>query len=281
MTENRQPVPLKIYADNKESYFEKEIVTITIIPTGERQKKQIGHVIVLKNITPFKELDFAKTNFIATVSHELKTPISSIKMSLQLLENQNTGLVNPEQQQLIESIKDDSNRLLKITGELLNMSQVETGNIQLNIQQAKPAQILDYALEAVKVQADQKQIALKVDQEENLPDVKADTEKTAWVLINFLTNAIRYSQQSGQIHIGIKQHENGIQFSVKDEGKGIDSRYKDKIFNRYFQVPGSAKTGTGLGLAISKEFIEAQGGTIGVKSEIGMGSTFFFELARF
>ena len=280
-SENIQPVPLKIYADNKESYFEKEIVNITITPTGERQEKQIGHVIVLKNITPFKELDFAKTNFIATVSHELKTPISSIKMSLQLLENQNTGLVNPEQQQLIESIKDDSNRLLKITGELLNMSQVETGNIQLNIQQAKPAQILEYALEAVKVQAEQKQIELLVNQEEKLPDVKADTEKTAWVLINFLTNAIRYSQQSGQIHIHIKQHENAIQFSVKDEGRGIDSRYKDKIFNRYFQVPGSAKSGTGLGLAISKEFIEAQGGHIGVHSEIGMGSTFFFELARF
>ncbi len=280
-TETQPGAPLKIYADSKESYFEKEVVNITIKPTGEREKRLIGHVIILKNITPFKELDFAKTNFIATVSHELKTPISSIKMSLLLLENQNTGHVNPEQQQLIESIKEDSNRLLKITGELLNMSQVETGNIQLNIQQASPAQILEYALEAVKVQAEQKQVSLIVDKEESLSDVKADTEKTAWVLINFLTNAIRYSQPSGQIHISIRQRENGVQFSVKDEGQGIDSRYRAKIFNRYFQVPGSAKTGTGLGLAISKEFIEAQGGHIGVNSEIGMGSTFFFELTRF
>ncbi|KAA6439327.1 cell wall metabolism sensor histidine kinase WalK [Dyadobacter flavalbus] len=279
-TEVLSSVPLKIYADNKESYFEKEIVNITIKPTGEKDKKLIGHVIILKNITPFKELDFAKTNFIATVSHELKTPIASIKMSLLLLENQNTGHINPEQQQLIESIKEDSNRLLKITGELLNMSQVETGNIQLSIQQSDPAQILEYAVEAVKVQAEQKQISLHVDKEENLPEVKADTEKTAWVLINFLTNAIRYSQQSGQIHIAIQQHENGVQFSVKDEGQGIDSRYRAKIFNRYFQVPGSAKTGTGLGLAISKEFIEAQGGHIGVNSEIGMGSTFFFKLPK-
>ncbi|TDE17076.1 HAMP domain-containing sensor histidine kinase [Dyadobacter psychrotolerans] len=279
-TDNQQSAPLKIYADNKESYFEKEIVSISITPTGEKEKKLIGHVIILKNITPFKELDFAKTNFIATVSHELKTPISSIKMSLLLLENQNTGHVNPEQQQLIESIKEDSNRLLKITGELLNMSQVETGNIQLNIHQARPEQILEYALEAVKVQAEQKQIGLVVEMEEDLPDVKADTEKTAWVLINFLTNAIRYSQQQGQIHIQIKELNSGVQFSVKDEGKGIDSRYRAKIFNRYFQVPGSAKTGTGLGLAISKEFIEAQGGHIGVNSEIGMGSTFFFELGR-
>ncbi|MEO6686620.1 MAG: ATP-binding protein [Dyadobacter sp.] len=276
--DNEKEKPLKIYADNKESYFEKEIVNITITPTGEKEKIFIGQVIVLKNITPFKELDFAKTNFIATVSHELKTPISSIKMSIQLLENQQTGAVNDEQKQLIESIKDDSNRLLKITGELLNLSQVETGNIQLNIQQSSPYKILQYAMEAVKVQADQKQIILISEIDDNLPEVKADTEKTAWVLINFLTNAIRYSLQETKIIIAVKKEITGVLFSVKDEGKGIESRYREKIFDRYFQVPGSAKTGTGLGLAISKEFIEAQGGKIGLDSEIGMGSTFYFNL---
>jgi len=270
--------PLKIYADNKESYFEKEIVNITITPTGEKEKIFIGQVIVLKNITPFKELDFAKTNFIATVSHELKTPISSIKMSVQLLENRQTGEVNEEQKQLIESIKDDSNRLLKITGELLNLSQVETGNIQLNIQQGSPFKIIQYALEAVKFQAEQKQIKLISEIDENLPEVKADTEKTAWVLINFLTNAIRYSREETKIIIAVKKEIAGVLFSVKDEGKGIESRYREKIFDRYFQVPGSPKTGTGLGLAISKEFIEAQGGKIGLDSEIGMGSTFYFSL---
>ncbi|MCF0041328.1 ATP-binding protein [Dyadobacter fanqingshengii] len=271
---------LKIYADDKESYFEKEIVDITIIPTGERQKKFIGQVIILKNITPFKELDFAKTNFIATVSHELKTPISSIKMSLQILENEQTGALNEEQKQLMESIKDDSNRLLKITGELLNMSQVETGNIQLSIQPSSPYAIVRYALDAVKIPLEQKEIELVVQTDENLPDVKADMEKTAWVLINFLTNAIRYSQQEGRLQLELKNGPNGIKFSVRDEGKGIDSRYRNKIFDRYFQIPGSSKTGTGLGLAISKEFIEAQGGVIGVASEIGMGSTFYFELAK-
>lgn len=271
---------LKIYADDKESYFEKEIVDITIIPTGERQKKFIGQVIILKNITPFKELDFAKTNFIATVSHELKTPISSIKMSLQILENERTGTLNEEQKQLMESIKDDSNRLLKITGELLNMSQVETGNIQLSIQPSSPYAIMQYALDAVKTPLEQKAIELVVETDEHLPDVKADMEKTAWVLINFLTNAIRYSQQEGRLVLELRNDEKGVKFSVRDEGKGIDRRYRNKIFDRYFQIPGSARTGTGLGLAISKEFIEAQGGWIGVSSEIGMGSTFYFELAK-
>lgn len=270
---------LKIYADNKESYFEKELVDITITPTGEKRQLFIGQVIILKNITPFKELDFAKTNFIATVSHELKTPISSIKMSLQLLENKQTGDINEEQKQLMDSIRDDSNRLLKITSELLNMSQVETGNIQLNIQQSNPERILQYAMEAVKTQADQKQIHLETITLPELPLVKADTEKTAWVLINFLTNAIRYSTEDSKIEVSIKRENDTVRFSVKDEGKGIDSRYRDKIFDRYFQIPGSSKTGTGLGLAISKEFIEAQGGQIGLESEVGMGSTFYFCLA--
>ncbi|MBA4849633.1 ATP-binding protein [Emticicia sp. BO119] len=270
--------PVKIFADNKESYFEKDIIDIAFVPTGEKELQHIGHVIILKNITPFKELDFARTNFIATISHELKTPISSIKMSIQLLEKQQTGTINEEQKQLIDSIKEDSQRLLKITSELLNLSQVETGNIQLNIQKSTPYQILKFATEAVKVQAEQKQIKILSEIDENLPLVKADTEKTAWVLINFLTNAINYSPEQSKINIRISLQDQLVNFSVSDQGKGIEKRYKDKIFDKYFQVPGSVKTGTGLGLAISKEFIEAQNGTIGVESEIGMGSTFYFKL---
>lgn len=278
-TGDERKQPIKIFANNKESYFDKEVIDIAIVPTGEREKQHIGHVIVLKNITPFKELDFAKTNFIATISHELKTPISSIKMSLQLLENQQTGHINQEQKQLISSIKDDSQRLLKITSELLSLSQLETGNIQLNIQKSMPYQILKFAIEAVKTQAEQKKIELITEIDPDLPAVKADTEKTAWVLINFLTNAINYSPEQSKITIAIKQNAETVNFSVTDQGKGIEKRYKDKIFDKYFQVPGSVKTGTGLGLAISKEFIDAQNGIIGVESEIGMGSTFYFRLA--
>ena len=270
--------PMKIFADGKESYFEKEIVNITIKPTGEEKSIAIGNVIILRNITVFKELDFAKTNFIATVSHELKTPIASIKMSLQLLENKTTGTINEEQKHLIDGIKDDSQRLLKITGELLKLSQVETGNIQLNIEKSNPYEIVQYAYEAVKVKAEQKQIKISIDAEADLPNVKADTEKTSWVLINFLTNAITYSSENSEIIVKLKQTNNQIVFQVIDSGKGIDSRYKTKVFDKYFQIPESNKSGTGLGLAISKEFIEAQGGTIGVESELGLGSTFYLKL---
>ncbi|STO15482.1 Alkaline phosphatase synthesis sensor protein phoR [Flavobacterium hibernum] len=269
---------MKIFANGKESYFDKETINITITPTGEEKEINIGDVIILRNITLFKELDFAKTNFIATVSHELKTPIASIKLSLQLLQNNKTGDLNDDQKQLIESIKDDSQRLLKITGELLNLSQLETGNIQLNIDKSNPYAIVNYAVEAVKIQADQKQIKLVIDAHENLHDVKADSEKTGWVLINYLSNAITYSSEKSTITIKLKEENDHIVFQVIDTGKGIDARYKDKVFDKYFQIPGSQKTGTGLGLAISKEFIEAQNGTIGVESNLGLGSTFWFSL---
>lgn len=277
-TAKKDSKPLKIFTDEKESYFEKEIINIEITPTGEEKEELIGHVILLKNITPFKELDSAKTNFIATISHELKTPISSIKMSTQLLEHLETGNLNDEQKQLVDSIKDDSSRLLRITGELLNMSQVETGNIQLNIQSADPRAILKYAIDTIKIQAELKHVGLRTDIEADLPFVNGDAEKTAWVLTNFITNAIRYSLENSEVVLSLKRNSEGVLFSVKDSGKGIDSRYRKKIFERYFQIPGSSKSGTGLGLAISKEFIETQGGTIGVDAEPGMGSTFFFTL---
>lgn len=272
--DSQKKQPLKIFANGKESYFEKEIITITITPTGEEKEINVGDVIILRNITIFKELDFAKTNFIATVSHELKTPIASIKLSLQLLENTSTGTINEEQKQLIESINEDSQRLLKITAELLNLAQLETGNIQLNIEKSDPNEIVNYAIHAVKVKAEQKNIQLITETQENLPNVRADKEKTSWVLINFLTNAITYSPDNSTIIIKTASIDNQVRFSVTDFGKGIDARYKNKIFDKYFQIPGSSKSGTGLGLAISKEFIDAQNGNIYVESELGLGSTF-------
>ncbi len=272
--------PLKIYANGKESYFEKDIQHISIIPTGENKPKIIGHVVLLRNVTEYKELDSAKTQFIATVSHEFKTPISSIKMSLQLLENKQVGNLNSEQQNLVESIKDDANRLLKITGELLNMTQVESGNIQLAIRSSDPKEIFQYAINATKVQAEQKQIQFELSCPEKVSKIQADNEKTAWVLTNLISNAVRYSYDNSIVFLAIKETDNHVLFSVRDTGQGIAPQYRNKIFDRYFRVPGTKKEGTGLGLAISKEFIEAQGGQIMVDSEFGAGSTFTLKLNK-
>jgi len=268
LLQNDTKKDLKIYADEKESFFSKDV--INVIANNE----VIGNVIVLRNITPYHELDEAKTNFIATVSHELKTPIASIRLSLQLLDNKLTGNVNAEQQQLLDSIKDDTNRLLKITGELLNMAQVDSGKIQLNIVSCDAKEILSYAINANRSAAEQKSIQFTIAIPDGLPGVLADNEKTAWVLTNLLSNAIRYSSDNSTVFIGINYVEKRIHFTVRDTGQGIAPQYQNKIFDRYFRIPGTHKEGTGLGLAISKEFIEAQGGEIIVESDYGAGSTF-------
>ena len=271
---------VKIYADNKESYFEKDIVPIKIVPTGENEEKLIGNVIMLQNITPYKELDFAKTNFIATVSHELKTPISSIKMGLQLLENSSIGTLNDEQKELVDGIKEDAGRLLKITAELLNMTQVESGSIQLNLTPATVEEIVNYAVSANKAAADQKQILIKIKIAADVSLILADKEKTSWVLTNLLSNAIRYSYDNSTVSLEVMSENDNVRFCVADTGQGIPPEYLEKVFNRYFKIPGTKKEGTGLGLSISKEFIEAQGGEISVSSEYGAGSTFTFSLKK-
>jgi PAS domain S-box-containing protein len=266
---------LKIFADNKESYFNRDVLSV------KNNEQVIGNVIVLRNITPFHELNEAKTNFIATVSHELKTPISSIKMSSQLLNDERIGSLNNEQKELSNSIYDDAERLLKITGELLNMAQVETGNIQLKIQATRPESIVEQSLNAVQFQAQQKNIFLKPNIQPALHSVNADLEKTSWVLINFITNAIKFSPEKSIIDINVFEKGDSVDFVVRDYGKGIDEKYQPRIFDRYFKVPGNhERNGTGLGLAISKEFIESQGGAIWVKSQIGEGSSFGFAFKK-
>jgi NtrC-family two-component system sensor histidine kinase KinB len=277
--ENPAKEPIKIVSDHKENYFEQEIIPIDIVKTGEKAKRNIGKVILLRNITPFKELDFAKTNFIATISHELKTPISAIKMGVHLLENQKFGALNEQQQELLKSINDDGQRLLDIIGELLNLSQVETGNIRLHIENCNPKEMVETAIKNVEKLAEQKNISIITDfLLDGNEQVQADFDKTVWVINNFLSNAIKHSFQDEKIRITIEKHESSVQFSITDTGKGIDEKYQRQIFDRYFQVPGEHQNGTGLGLAISKSFIEKQHGEIGVKSAPDQGSTFYFML---
>jgi two-component system, NtrC family, sensor histidine kinase KinB len=264
-------IPFKIVVEGKENYFTKELIELT------HDNKEAGHVIVLKNITPFKELDTAKTNFIATITHELKTPLASSDFSLKLLEDERVGILTAEQKELVQNLKDDNRRLLRILSELLDLSQVESGKIQLNLQAVQPPGLVEKAVDTVQNTAKQKNILIQKVIDDNIPAVTADPDKTTWVLNNFLTNAIRYSNENAEIRVRVKRQDSQVLFAVQDFGKGIDPQYKDKIFDRYFKIPGT-KEGTGLGLAICKEFIEAQGGTIAVETSLGKGSLFSFSL---
>ncbi|MBK9018073.1 MAG: HAMP domain-containing protein [Saprospiraceae bacterium] len=270
--------PLKIFADNQESYFEKEIIPVNLARTGEREARHLGDVILLKNITTLKTLDLAKTNLLRTISNELRAPVASILSVLNNMENEPAVADMAQQAQRLSMLREESERLLKITGTLLSLSQVESGNIVITPQELNVSEIVNYALETVKNQAAQKQVGIVVKIEENLPPLMADTDKTAWVLVNFLVNAIRYSPEKSEVIVEVKRENGSVRFSVQDFGKGIEGKYKDRVFERYFRVPGSDKQGIGLALAIGKEFIIAQGGNIGVESEYGSGTRFWFQL---
>lgn len=276
------PDMIKLKNNGRQVYYSKETIPVITGNSATEEEKQIGTIITLKNVTHFQEMDEAKSNFVAVVSHELKTPIASINMSLRLLEDDRIGTLNEEQNKLIHNIRDDTLRMKKTTTELLDLSKIEAGNIQLNMQSAQPLDLIEYAFETMIVQANQKDIELQIHCDQNLPPVKTDVQKTVWVLVNLISNAIRYTPNNGHIKLIAEEKSASIKFVVTDTGKGIPSEYLDKIFQKYFQVytKKDGNGGNGLGLAIAKEFINAQGGEIYVESKVGEGSTFYFTLPK-
>lgn len=271
LLEDKGKLPFKVVLDNRENYFIKEEIEID-------QEGSENKVIVLQNITSFKELDVAKTNFIATVSHELKTPLASSDFSLKLLENPHTGTLTPDQQELVHNLRQDNQRMLRILSELLNMAQVETGRIELHLAATDADQIVKTAIQSLSAAARARQVDIRFEPPADMKQVMADAEKTGWVLNNLLSNAIRYSPCGGVVAVELINEPGRIVFSVKDQGPGIPRAYAEKVFDRFFTLPDSKNTGTGLGLAISKEFIEAQGGQIWVDAAWTNGSDFRFSL---
>jgi NtrC-family two-component system sensor histidine kinase KinB len=263
-----QSTPFKIAVNAKDSFFTREKNEIL------GKSGTVGTLYTIKNITSFQEKDIAKTNFLATISHELKTPLSSTNIALKLLGNEKIGSLNAEQQKLVQDINNENQRLIKLVSELLDMSQVETGKINLNISASSLYEIIDYSLDALKTLIQEKNIRIKKEGFTMPIEIKADKEKSIWVLMNVLSNAIRYSPDNSLITIRIKKA--GIDhtiLSIQDNGPGIPPEYKHSIFQRFYKIPGSAK-GTGLGLSIAKEFMEAMNGKIELDETSQQGSCF-------
>jgi len=270
---------IRIVFREKEEFFLKEIIKVN---DESDPGKILGYIIILKNVTGFKELDELKSGFVATVSHELRTPLSAMNMSLRLLQDERIGGMNDEQLRLTGAMKEEVKRLLKLVNELLDLSRIESGGDMLNFREVRAEELIDAAITPMLMQLEQKNIELETAIEESIPPVKADPNKIAWVLINLLNNAVRYSPEGAAIQLKVKRVDKKIVFSVKDHGTGIEPQYISRIFEKFVQVKTknveSLNRGVGLGLAISKEFVNAHGGEIWVKSEVGKGSEFSFSL---
>ncbi len=264
--------------EGKQEFYSKDIIDVKNI---EDNNRSLGHILLLKNVTYFKQSDEAKTNFIAVASHEFKTPLSAINMCLMLLQDKRFGSLNPEQDEIVASMKSEVQRLIKMVSELLDLSKMDTGRIDLDKKLVSPKTLIDYSTSPFEVQLKKKKITLKQQVDPQLPDFIADTEKISWVLINFLSNAIRYTPKEGTIVIEANRLNGNVEFAVVDNGPGIPLHDQSKVFHRFVQLnTNGAKNekGLGLGLAISKEVITEHQGVIGVISDVGKGSRFYFSI---
>ena len=253
-------------------------------PITNLEGESIGVVTLMQDITKLKELDELKSEFIASVSHELRTPLTSMLMAAELLQNEIPGKINQKQQEMIGIMIEDGKRLKDLINDILDLSRLESGKIQLNIKKHNLGDIIDYVLKILNIQLKEKNLNIKVNLEKNLPQVKADFSKISQVVTNLISNSINYNKKNKKlrIEVGAKTYnDNKILFYVKDNGIGIPGDDKNKIFDKFVRLDQYDDTqiqGTGLGLAISKSIIKSHGGDICVDSIAGRGSVFYFTL---
>jgi two-component system, NtrC family, sensor histidine kinase KinB len=233
-------------------------------------------------VTNLRRLDEMKSGLLSVVSHELKTPLTSIRMAVHLLLEERIGSINSKQTELLIAARDDSDRLETIIEDLLDMGRLESGKVKLDLQSEPVQRVVSDAVEPLEAAFHDRGITLDVEVPADIPAVLVDPIRIDHVLSNLLTNALKFTHPGGRVRV-FAQADNGaaVRFSVEDTGVGIPQEYLIRVFDRFFRVPRENQpAGAGLGLAIAKEIVEAHGGHIAVQSREGRGSRFTFTLQR-
>lgn len=248
-----------------------------ITPVISEVEDVIGAILLLQDVTKLKELDNLKSEFVATASHELRTPLTGMSMSLNLLAETTENKLSESESELLDTAVEDVERLRSLVNDLLDLSKIESGKIELYFVDVKVDFLLNKAVSALQIQAQQKEITLAKQSLSKDIKVKVDANKIIWVLTNLIANALRYSEPGSEIKIGATTRNTWVEIFVTDYGAGIPLEYQGKIFDKFVQVATEKDVGgSGLGLAICKEMVQAHGGRIWVDSTVGEGSTFTF-----
>lgn len=261
-----------------EAHYQLLLREVPLPAQATAQPAATGTLLTLRDVSGYHQLDQVKWRFLTTVSQELHTPLSRMQLSLLRLQDGKAGPLTPEQHNIAYTLARDNKHLLKVVHELLDVSQLETGTIQLNFQVAHLHDIVQFVVATIRPQLQPKRLGLEVQVPADLPSVRADIEKTTWVLLSLLANAIRYAHLQDTLRIRASLLPTGehLQISVQDQGPGIAPELRERIFQRFTQLPSQG--GSGLGLSIAREFVASQGGRLWVESELGAGSTFSFTL---
>jgi signal transduction histidine kinase len=250
-------------------------------PIKDQEGQPTGIVLVLKDVTQIRQQDEMKRGIISTVSHQLKTPLTSIRMAVHVLLEEKVGSLTEKQVELLLAAREDSDRLHNILNNLLDISRIESGRAAIHFEARNPNTLVLDAVDLFTLAAHDKGVIIKAELPGDLPEVWADVTQIGHVFSNLLSNALRYTNPGGEVTISASAEEKIVLFKVTDTGRGIPSEYLNNVFEQFFRAPDQGKeTGAGLGLTIVKEIVEAHGGTVSAKSTEGKGSTFTFTLRR-
>jgi signal transduction histidine kinase len=250
-----------------------------ILTIRDAQDHTLGAAVVLQDVTRLRLLDQVKSNLVATASHELKTPLTGIRLAVHLLLEENVGPLTPKQLELLIDARENCERLLAVVNNLLDLARLEQGWRQLDRRSESPRRLLEAAADAVAARAKDKEIELLLSIPAGLPDVCVDVDRIGHALRNLLDNALAYTDRGGHITLSAEANGDAIVLAIADTGIGIPSEHLPHVFEKFFRVPGQSRgAGTGLGLAIVHEIVTAHGGVVTCQSQVGVGTTFRLRL---
>ncbi|MDP8258850.1 MAG: ATP-binding protein [Candidatus Aadella gelida] len=247
-----------------------------------REGKTEGAVLVFHEVTEIRRLEKIRKDFIANVSHELRTPASSIKGFAETL---NAGAIDDKERakEFIGIIEENSDRLVRLIEDLLDLSKIESGKVDMNLRPCSLHLIVEKAVSQVEDHANKKSIAIENKINSSIPNVLADETFITQVLLNLIDNAVKYTDENGKVSITVSEEKEFIKIYVNDNGIGISEKDLPRVFERFYCVDKARSRksgGTGLGLSIVKHVVEGHGGKVTVKSVLGQGSTFSFTISK-
>lgn len=265
---------LKFLGENR--YFR-----IKLNPTRPSSGKISGAVLILQDVTQFKELDKLKSEFMARVSHEFRTPLTSINMTFDILKDEHIGHINKKQRELLVAGKQDAERLTKLVRELLELSRIESGKIELKEDVVESKSLIEFSVQPVLLQLNDKSVRLVINVDGAIPLFLGDYQQLSWVISNLVTNALRFTDPGGTVTLDAAMNRDDLVVAVRDTGCGIGKDELSKVFDKFVQLQDSSNPSpgsVGLGLAIAKEIVELYGGKIWAESQIGVGTVFTFSI---
>ncbi len=247
-------------------------------PVYEQRGRVTGATVILQDVTRLRRFDELKDDLVATVAHEFRTPLTSLRMAIHLVLEGVAGSLTEKQADLLYAAREDCQRLQRTVDELLDLARIQSGKLTMQPRPLRAADLVHQAIELHRAAADEKHVKLAAKIGLGLDQVMADPQRVQLVLSNLLSNAIRHSPEDSTIEIAVAPQNGEVRFVVTDAGEGIAPEYQKAIFDRFFRVPGAQSGAAGLGLPLAKEVVETHGGRIGVKSKPTEGSSFWFTL---